>query len=159
MGRLHAVAIVWGVWFALTSVVLAAGPVESVSATVGGLDSDALVQRLGDRSFAVRRAATARLVELGVASIEALQRGVQSADREISFRSQHVLKIVREHDFQRRLRSFAAGIEPIGEYQLPSWARFSKEVGTGPDAQVICRNAGGGIPTTRRLGGLTGQNG
>jgi hypothetical protein len=112
-------------------------PADATSRAVGDLAPEALVQCLGDRSFAVRRAATARLVELGVASLEALRQGVQSPDREVSFRSTHVLKIVRESDFQRRLRAFAAAIEPAEDYHLPGWARFAKEVGASPEARSL----------------------
>ncbi len=96
-----------------------------------------LVQQLGDRNFAVRRRATARLVELGILAAGPLERGVQSKDREISFRARHALKIVRENDFQRRLRAFASGLESAESYHLPGWARFAKEVGTGPDARAL----------------------
>ena len=88
-----------------------------------GEDPTALVQQLGDRRFALRRAATARLIELGVQSVEALEDGVESEDREIRFRSRHVLAIVRQADFQHRLQAFAAGTGPPENCDLPGWSR------------------------------------
>jgi len=96
-----------------------------------------LVEQLGDRRFSVRRQATSRLIDLGVASIEALRRGVRSSDREVSFRSRHVLSMVRENDFQRRLRAFARSRDASDDYQLPSWTRFAKDVGTGSEARSL----------------------
>ena len=78
-----------------------------------------------------------QLVELGVEAIAALEEGVQSNDREVSFRSRHALDIVREHDFQRRLRAFAAGQDAQETYELPGWALFRKEVGDGLEARRL----------------------
>lgn len=114
-----------------------AGQYASVQSVQQGTDPALLVRQLGARSFAVRRAATARLIELGPVCITALQQGVQSTDREISYRSKHVLKIVNEDDFQRRLRAFASGRGQAASFHLPGWARFAKEVGTGPKARAL----------------------
>ena len=73
----------------------------------------------------------------GGAPIAALEEGVQSSDREMSFRSRHALDIVREHDFQRRLRAFAAGQDAQETYELPGWALFRKEVGDGLEARRL----------------------
>ena len=107
------------------------------AASADALDAAELVSLLGDRSFAVRREATSRLVELGIAAMGALEQGVQSEDREISFRSRHVLSIVREHDFQRRLRAFASGQNLADQYHLPGWPLFAKDVGTDREARLL----------------------
>lgn len=96
-----------------------------------------LVERLGDGSFAARRAATARLIQLGVDAVAALERGAGSEDREIRFRSRHVLQLVRQRDFQHRLQAFATGMDAPAKCDLPSWARFSEDVGSGPEARAL----------------------
>ena len=96
-----------------------------------------LVQQLADPRFVVRKRAMERLVEQGVAAAAALEEGVQSNDREVSFRSRHALSIIREHDFQRRLRVFAAGQDAQETYELPGWALFRKEVGDGLEARRL----------------------
>ncbi|MGM0491002.1 MAG: hypothetical protein ACQESR_30115, partial [Planctomycetota bacterium] len=120
---------------------LAAGPgVErgkAVQEEALRADPDQLVLRLGARSFAVRRHATAQLIDLGLEAMEALDRGVESDDREIRFRSRYVLEIVREQNFQRRLRAFAAGVDAPETYNLPSWSRFAEAVGTGPGSRAL----------------------
>lgn len=101
------------------------------------LDPTQLVRQLGARSFSVRRHATAELLDLGLAAMDALERGAESEDREIRFRCRHVLEIVREEDFQQRLRAFAAGVEEPEHYDLPSWSRFAKQVGSGPESRAL----------------------
>lgn len=96
-----------------------------------------LVQQLADPRFSVRKRAMEQLVEQGVAAAPALEQGVQSNDREMSFRSRHALNIIREHDFQRRLRVFAAGQDAHETYDLPGWALFRKEVGDGLEARRL----------------------
>ncbi len=95
------------------------------------------MRQLGDARFSVRKRATDELVQLGVAAVAALEEGVQSADREISFRCRHALDLVREFDFQRRLRAFAAGQDAQESYELPGWALFRKEVGDGLEARRL----------------------
>ncbi len=97
----------------------------------------ALVQQLGDPQFAVRKRAMEQLVTQGVAAAAALEEGLRSTDREVRFRSQHALNIIREHDFQRRLRVFAAGQDAQETYELPGWALFRKEVGDGLEARRL----------------------
>lgn len=98
---------------------------------------DELVQQLGDARFSVRKHATDELVQLGVAAVPALEEGVQSADREVSFRCRHALDLVREFDFQRRLRAFAAGQDAQESYELPGWVLFRKQVGDGLEARRL----------------------
>ena len=96
-----------------------------------------LVRQLGDARFSVRKRATDELVQLGVAAVPALEEGVQSTDREVSFRCRHALDLVREFDFQRRLRAFAAGQDAQESYELPGWALFRKQVGDGLEARRL----------------------
>ena len=137
MGRMLAEKLVFGLAFLIGPAVVVAGPGASGDGHRQGTSPAALVQQLGDPSFAVRNRAMAQLVEQGVGAIDALERGVQSKDREIRFRSQHALKTVRENDFQRRLQAFAAGRDAHESYQLPGWGRFYKEVGGGSEARAL----------------------
>ncbi len=98
---------------------------------------DELVRQLGDPRFSVRKHATDELVQWGVAAVPALEEGVQSTDREVSFRCRHALDLVREFDFQRRLRAFAAGQDAQESYELPGWALFRKQVGDGLEARRL----------------------
>lgn len=98
---------------------------------------EVLVQRLGDAHFVVRKRATDQLIELGIRAVPALEEGVQSGDREIRFRCRMALERVRELDFQRRLRAFAAGHDANESYELPAWPLFRKEVGDGLEARRL----------------------
>jgi hypothetical protein len=138
MRRLTPIAILLFFACAGSSLVAGVGPHDAARAkSLVADDPVELVADLGHRSFAVRRTATARLIELGVVAMDALQRGVQSEDREISFRSRHVLAIVRQNDFQRRLRAFASGRELGEQYHLPGWPLFAKQVGTSREARAL----------------------
>ena len=137
MGRIQATILVFGLLCAIEPWAVVADGSPSGDSHREVQKSAELVQQLGHPSFSVRSRAMAELVHLGVEAIEALQRGVQSKDREISFRSQHALKIVRENDFQRRLQAFAAGHDASESYQLPGWNRFYKEAGGSPEARAL----------------------
>ncbi len=137
MGRVLATILALGLLFAMEPCAAVAGGSPSADGHRDVQDSAELVRQLGHPSFTVRSRAMSELVQLGVEAIDALQRGVQSQDREISFRSQHALKIVRENDFQRRLQAFAAGHDASESYQLPGWARFYKEAGGSPEARAL----------------------
>lgn len=120
---------------------LAAGPgvVRVNAAQEDALRTDPAqwVRQLGAPSFSVRRHATAQLIDIGLGAMDALNRGVKSDDPEIRFRSRYVLEIVREQDFQHRLRAFAAGLDAPETYNLPSWSRFAEEVGAGPRSRTL----------------------
>jgi hypothetical protein len=96
-----------------------------------------LVKRLGDPRFSVRERATNELVLLGSDAIAALEAGCASSDREIRFRSQRVLEIVREYDFQRRLKLFADGHLDADGSGLPGWDLFRYEMGESRPARNL----------------------
>ncbi len=137
MGRVQTGIVLFGFLFAIPAGGTATGGVSSPDGHRGIQDPAELVEQLGDASFAVRNRAMSSLVQLGIKALDALEQGVQSQDREISFRSRHALKLVRENDFQRRLQAFAAGHDAHENYQLPGWARFYKEVGGSPEARAL----------------------
>lgn len=96
-----------------------------------------LVRQLGDPRFSARKQAMTQLVQLGVDAIADLEEGVRSNDREVSYRSRLALMLVRENDFQRRLRAFAAGQDAQESYDLPAWPLFRKQVGDGLEARRL----------------------
>jgi hypothetical protein len=96
-----------------------------------------LVPQLGHPNFAVRTQAMDELVAWGVEAIDALEAGLRSPDREVRFRSQRALELVRAQDFQRRLQVFAAGQDAQEQYQLPAWDLFRKQVGDSQEARRL----------------------
>src|SRR5690606_7655582 len=60
------------------------------------------VEQLGDEQFAVRERAVSRLIELGLPALPVLEQSRRNPDREIRYRSERVLVIIRQNDFQRR---------------------------------------------------------
>lgn len=88
-----------------------------------------LVKQLGDQQFAQRERATEQLVNLSLPAIPALEEGRKHPDREIRYRSERILAIVREVDFQRRLAAFATNHDSDENYVLPGWTRFRELFG------------------------------
>lgn len=137
MGRSRAVLMA-AVWLGATlPSTVWGGPKPAPEQSAFARDPHALVRQLGDPQFAARKRATAQLVELGADAIEALEEGVQSRDREIQYRSRHALQVIREQDFQRRLRSFAAGLDSRERYELPGWPLFRKDYGDTVEARSL----------------------
>ncbi len=95
------------------------------------------VTQLGHDEFAMREQAAARLIELGVASIPALEQGQRSLSREIQYRSQMILSLVAEVDFQRRLQEFERDTDPDQDYGLPGWPAFRDAAGHTPSARAL----------------------
>ncbi len=133
------------------SFVLVAGSVMLISAGVVRADDEApapddkkihaqaveLINQLGDDEFSIRERATDSLVKLGLPALGALEEGCKHADREIRFRCERILVIVRESDFQRRLDAFAAGRDDEKEYTLPGWNKFRTMVGDDREARKL----------------------
>jgi hypothetical protein len=89
----------------------------------------ALIKQLGHEEFALRESASEELTQIGLPAFAALEAAAGSPDREVRFRSQRILGLIRELDLQRRLDAFLSGKEQAGEYALPGWARFKKTYG------------------------------
>ncbi len=87
-----------------------------------------LIRDLGSDRFATREAASDRLARLGLPAFTALEVATRDADREIRFRAERILNVIRKNDLERRLAAFVAGTGD-DDYQLPSWDRFSKKYG------------------------------
>ncbi len=98
-------------------------------------ESVSLVLQLGDEEFANRERATTRLIEIGLPALSALEQGCDYPDREIRFRCERILVIVRELDFQRRLTAFATGRSD--GVDLPAWDRFHDLFGDDGESRAM----------------------
>ncbi len=96
-----------------------------------------LVAELASDQFAVRERATAKLIMLGLPGIAHLERASRSDNREVRQRSQLVLSVVHELDFQNRLESFENSTEGEGSYGLPGWERFRELVGRTANSRPL----------------------
>lgn len=98
-------------------------------------DPKELVGLLGDERYSVREKASELLISLGPVALPAVQEGTRAVDREIRYRCERILAVIRKSDFQRRLAAFAA--DPTGEndYGLPGWKTFRAEVGSSETAR------------------------
>ena len=96
-----------------------------------------LIERLASARFAVRERATEQLIMLGLSAIPQLEQARRSENREVRHRSQLVLSVVHELDFQHRLKSFEQDTDGAKSYGLPGWERF--------------RDLAGNTKTSRRL--------
>ncbi len=88
-----------------------------------------LIEQLASDQFAERERATAQLILLGLPAVEPLREASRSDDREVQQRSQMVLSVVHELDFQNRLESFEQSEDADKSYGLPGWDRFRELVG------------------------------
>ena len=95
-----------------------------------------LVQELGNGSFVIRKRAMNDLVKIGLPALAALEAGVDSPNREISYRCQRVLIVVRDLDLQRRLVLFLRDANPA-KYKLPGWSRFESWVGNSAESRQV----------------------
>ncbi len=96
-----------------------------------------LIRQLGDERFSLREAATEKLIEIGLPVLGAVEQATESPDREIRYRSERILAIVRQLDFQRRLEAFAANRDSGEDYDLPAWSRYRERMGDDPNARSL----------------------
>ena len=96
-----------------------------------------LIADLGNTEYTVRESATEELARIGLAAYSALEAAANHPDREVRYRSQRVLGIIRRHDTERRLEAFLSGQETSNEYPLPAWSRFRKAYGDGGEQRRL----------------------
>lgn len=92
---------------------------------------------LGDEQFQARERATDRLIELGAVALPQLEAAREHPDREIRYRVERILTIVRRNDFQRRLEAFAADNRSEADYGLPGWPIYRDLVGSTPASRAL----------------------
>lgn len=96
-----------------------------------------LIADLGSDEFSVRESASQELMRIGLPAFAALEAAAKHPDREVRYRSQRVLGVIRRHDVERRLEAFLSGKEDTDDYPLPAWNRFSKTFGDGPEQRKL----------------------
>jgi hypothetical protein len=87
-------------------------------------DVKALIAQLGDAKFAVRKSAGEKLAKIGLPAFQALEEATRDGDREIRYRAEKVLSVIRQNDLNRRLTIFLASLDSPEDKSLPSWPRF-----------------------------------
>jgi hypothetical protein len=100
-------------------------------------DAEQLVEQLGDVEFGVRERATNQLVALGLPALDALRAGAEHPDREIRYRSQRILAIVQDLDFESRLEAFIADRDSERDYDLPGWKKYRSFVGDNESVREL----------------------
>lgn len=88
-----------------------------------------LVKQLGDDQFVRRELAMARLIEIGTPAIAAVEEGVRSLDREVRYRSQRILSILRRAERTRQIAAFLLRQTSANEEDLPGWNRLRDILG------------------------------
>jgi hypothetical protein len=96
-----------------------------------------LITELGSEEFTTRESATEVLTKIGLPAFAALEAAATHPDREVRYRSQRILGLIREHDLKRRLEAFLSGKELEDEYPLPGWARFKKSSGDDQQSRAL----------------------
>lgn len=131
-------------WLVLVAVfVVPTGSVELLfaapppAADLSGLEPKQLIERLGDRSFAIREASTTRLAELGLECRPHLSAGLKNADPEIRRRCRLILSDVLDAELAVKIARFKADVDGKHEHDIPGWARFQEIVGSDPAARKL----------------------
>lgn len=96
-----------------------------------------LIANLGSDEYALRESASDELARIGLPAFSALESAALHPDREVRFRSQRVLSLIRQHDVQRRLEAFLVGQEASGDNPFPGWSRFRKAYGDDPQSRAL----------------------
>src|SRR5437868_8519204 len=80
-----------------------------------------LIADLGSVEYTVRESASEELARIGLPAFPALQEAANHPDREVRYRVQRVLGIIRRHDIERRLEAFLSGKDTADDCPLPGW--------------------------------------
>lgn len=96
-----------------------------------------LIADLGSEEYTVRESASDELARIGLPAFSALETAANHPDREVRYRSQRVLGIIRKLDNERRLEAFLSGKDDAEDYPLPGWTRFHKTYGSGLDQRKL----------------------
>jgi hypothetical protein len=104
----------------------------SPDAQTGAADVTSLIAQLGDAKFAVRKSAGEKLARIGLPAFQALEEATRDGDREIRYRAEKVLSVIRQNDLNRRLTIFLASLDSPEDKSLPSWPRFKAAHGNTP---------------------------
>ncbi|MFO0901773.1 MAG: hypothetical protein U0939_02165 [Pirellulales bacterium] len=120
------------VWFVASECQAADPPTESStksSADASPTSVRRLIEQLGDERFDHREQATAALLQIGLGARSELERATRHVDREVRFRAERILLIVRKIDLEQRLEEFIEEAGKPGDYGLPAWPIVQRELG------------------------------
>src|SRR4029078_8047220 len=96
-----------------------------------------LIADLGSEEYTIRESASEQLTRIGLPAFSALEAAANHPDREVRYRSQRILRVIRRHHIERRLEAFLSGKDEADDYPLPAWNRFSKRYGDGPEQRNL----------------------
>lgn len=105
-------------------------------AAEGDAQIASLIRDLGSERFAAREAASDRLARIGLPALAALEKASRHTDREIRFRAEQVLVLVRKNDLERRLAAFMAGSTQDND-KLPAWPQFAEKYGDTENSRKV----------------------
>lgn len=105
------------------------GDVPAAAESTGAADVQKLIAQLGDAKFANRKSAGEKLAKIGLPAYQALEDATRDDDREIRFRAEKILSVIRQNDLNRRLTIFLASLDSPEDRSLPSWSRFKAAYG------------------------------
>ena len=97
----------------------------------------ALVDQLGDESYTVRERAAAELLRRGFDSVPALEKGVKHIDREVRYRSERLLIMMRDREQDQKLEAFLHRYDPKRSYSFPGWERYRQQFGDASPARAL----------------------
>jgi hypothetical protein len=111
---------------AASSYVAPIAAADEISATAPSASAEqiaALIRQLGSDRFSAREAASDQLAQIGLPAFGALEEASRSRDREVRYRAERILTLIRRNDLERRLAAFVARTGKADD-QLPAWSRF-----------------------------------
>jgi len=124
---------------AATGVAVDAKPDPATAAESAALMADALklVDQLGDEQFSVREQATEKLLRLGLPSLKAIEQGSRHVDREIRYRCERILILVRQLEFEKRLDAFLNDSGSGSEFEFPGWEIYRTSYGDSREHRLL----------------------
>ena len=95
------------------------------------------VMRLGHQQYSIREHAAEKLLRAGAVALPALERGSRHSDREIRFRCERILSVVRENEMSNRLEAFLSDHDPQKDYGLSGWKYVQVKLGNTPETRSL----------------------
>lgn len=95
------------------------------------------VIRLGHQQYSIREHAAEKLLRAGAVALPALERGSRHSDREIRFRCERILSVVRENEMSNRLEAFLSDHDPQKDYGLSGWKYVQVKLGNTPETRSL----------------------
>lgn len=112
-------------------------PTAGVDTAAVEAEAAQLVEQLGDEQYLVREAAMDKLLRLGLPSLKAIERGSRHVDREVRYRCERILILVRQLEFEKRLEQFLNDSGTGSEFEFPGWDAYRKLYGDSRDNRLL----------------------